>query len=134
MGFEVFDRDETPAGAAAGAAVVIGGEGALLLSKGAKKLLDGIRPSAKMVELLYDRDTRRVAIRPLNSATPGSKRFSVTGSGAPEWPAMVEAAEFSRAWKLPMGRQQTFTVTQDKVGPDQVLVFDLREANGEAVA
>jgi hypothetical protein len=50
------------------------------------------------------------------------------------WPRGIAASEFVDHWKLPKGREQQFMVAVEEVDRAQVLVFDLREANGEAVA
>lgn len=125
MAFEVFDREvHTPA---EGARVYIGNVGRLTLSSEAKRLLDLIRPATKMVELLYDRDTRRVAIRPVASSTSAvSRRFPVQVLRSPHWPAGILADEFVSRWKLPRSLDQKFAVQVGEVEGSQVLLFDLR--------
>lgn len=135
MAFEVFDRAMDGMAAREFPQVLISATGQIVLNAAAKLELDRLRPPAtKMVELLYDRDMRKVAIRPVDSSTPGSKRFAVSTARSRTWPRVIEAREFCEFWKLPQGRQQAFRVEASVIGLSSVLVFDLREANGEATA
>lgn len=136
MAFEKFDREQVEGQLPTlEAAVVITQEGRFLLSGGARRLLEQIRPNCTVVELYYDAETRRVAIAPLNSAQDaGPTRFSVQTARGAAWPVLVSAKEFVQHHRLPAGRETSYTVRADRVpgAHAMALLFDLREANGDA--
>jgi hypothetical protein len=123
--FQVFEREELRP-AVTEPLVVVNAQGALVLSAAARDLLVGLRPGVKMVELLYDRDSRRVAVRPVAETSEGPTRFRVLTARSTGWPVMISAKEFSDFWKLPVGRQQSFLAAVEDVGGERLLVFDLR--------
>lgn len=114
MGFEVFDK--RAAGASKHPYVTMQRKGPFSFNQAAFELMG--KPEA--VELLYDRDTERVAFRPVAPGRP--RAFPVRAQGKNSITYMVAGQSFAKHYELDTSVARRYAPEWE----DDILVLDLR--------
>lgn len=114
MGFEVFDK--RAAGASKHPYVTIQRNGPFSFNQAAFELMG--KPEA--VELLYDKDTERVAFRPVAPDRP--RAFPVRAQGKNSVTHVVAGQSFARHYELDVRTARRYAPVME----DGMLILDLR--------
>jgi len=120
MGFEVFDK--RAAVASKHPYVTIQRRGPFSFNKAAYQLMG----SPEAVEILYDRDTERIAFLPVSGESP--RAFPMRAQGKNEATHMVSGQAFAKHYELDTSVARRYAVTME----DDMLVLDLRGDSTDA--
>jgi hypothetical protein len=120
MGFEVFDK--RAAVASKHPYVTIQRRGPFSFNRAAYELMG----SPEAVELLYDRDTERVAFRPVSAERP--RAFPVRAQGKNAATHMVSGQAFTKHYGLDTSVARRYAVEME----DEMLILDLRADSTDA--
>jgi hypothetical protein len=82
--------------------------------------------SPEAVEILYDRDTERIAFLPVSGESP--RAFPVRAQGKNEATHMVSGRAFTKHYELDTSVARRYAVTME----DDMLVLDLRADSTDA--